>query len=206
MVRLTVSTTGLASGDNINVVGIVGTIEANNTWYIDVIDATHCDLRYSAYANAYVSGGTITTPCLELTQVQGGHIFGAGRTGTRIESSSANAAVICTNAMAFTRIENIQFAAHDNGIAFQLDKSGQMVDETVNLQSNTFQNCGFGGIGGHTPAYGLKIGYGQDMGSETSILNCYISGHSIAGIYPPNQNPATKDDRRRYFSMCEGHT
>ncbi len=180
-IRLTVSTTGLASGDNINVVGITGTTEANHSWFIDVIDASHCDLRYSGFINAYVSGGTITVPCLKFRMVQGGHIYGAGRTCTRLESASDNAAVVCTYAMAYSRIENISFAANNNGVAFQLDRSGMDTNLTVNLQSNTFMNCQFGGIGGSSPAYGLLIGYGQSMGSETTILNCYTGGCSIPG-------------------------
>lgn len=38
--------------------GVVGTTEANGTWVVTVIDATHVDLVASAFVNAYVSGGT----------------------------------------------------------------------------------------------------------------------------------------------------
>lgn len=59
LVRLTVgSATGYVTGAREIVTGIVGTTEANGSWLITVIDGTHVDLQGSAYANAYVSGGT----------------------------------------------------------------------------------------------------------------------------------------------------
>ena len=182
LIRLTVSTTGLTTGDNIHVVGVTGTTEANFPWFVTVIDATHLDLQQSTFTNGYVSGGTITTPCLRLRGVYGTKIYGDGKGVSRLESASPNAAVICTNAIGFSHISDLNFAADGNGIAFQLDWANADVG-TVSLQSNTFQNCMFGGIGGHTgPKYGLMIGAGQDMGSETMILNCYIGGCTVAGL------------------------
>lgn len=59
-VRLTVSsTTGMTTGDTRTVSGIVGTTEANGTWVITVIDATHIDLQGTTFANLYTSGGTV---------------------------------------------------------------------------------------------------------------------------------------------------
>jgi len=188
LIRLTVSTTGLTTGDNVHVVGVTGTTEANFPWFVTVIDATHLDLQMSAFANAYVSGGTITTPCLRLKSTQGALITGGGRMGTFIESASPNAAVVCTNGCAYSRFENLTFAADANGIAFQLDWANSDTG-TCALQSNTFHNVTFGGIGGHTaPKYGLMIGAGQDMGSETMVLNCYTGGCSVAGISTWNYN------------------
>lgn len=189
-VRLTVSTTGISTGDNVNVLGIVGTTEANQSWFVTVIDSTHIDLQNSVFSNAYVSGGTISTPCLRLRMVHGAHIYGAGRFSTRIESASAGSAVICTNRMSYSRIDNILFAAYDNGIAFQLDAQDGVNDPgaTTALQSNTFFNCFFGGVAGHPPAYGLKVGKGQTMGSENSIINCYFNGFTSAGISFWNYN------------------
>lgn len=188
LIRLTVSTTGISTGDNINVVGVGGTTEANHSWFVTVIDGTHLDLQHSAYVNAWTSGGTITTPCLKLRMVQGAYIFGAGRLSTRIESTSNNAAVICTNAFAYSRIDNLNFAARSGGIAFQLDAMEPDAGATVALQSNTFLNCFFGGVGGSLPDYGLKVGYGQKMGSEGSILNCFFNSCQIAGIFFGNYN------------------
>lgn len=59
-IRLTVSsTTGMTSGDVRIVSGIVGTTEANGTWTITVIDATHIDLQGTTFANLYTSGGIV---------------------------------------------------------------------------------------------------------------------------------------------------
>lgn len=59
LIRLAItSTRGIFSGSTMVVSGIVGTTEANGTWVVTVIDATHVDLVASTFANAYVSGGT----------------------------------------------------------------------------------------------------------------------------------------------------
>lgn len=61
VVRLSVNSTALAkTNDTCNVAGVTGTTEANGTWPLTVIDATHIELQGSVYANAYVSGGTAT--------------------------------------------------------------------------------------------------------------------------------------------------
>jgi hypothetical protein len=54
---------------------------------------------------------------------------------------------------------------------------------TAALQSNTFSEMYFG-----PGAYGLRIGAGGFMGSENLILNCYIGGQTIAGVYIANSN------------------
>lgn len=59
-VRLTVSsTTGMTTGDTRVVFGVGGTTEANGTWVITVIDATHIDLQGTTFANLYTSGGSV---------------------------------------------------------------------------------------------------------------------------------------------------
>lgn len=61
LIRLAIaSTVGMYTGNTSTVAGILGTTEANGTWVITVIDGTHIDLQGSAFANAYVSGGTAT--------------------------------------------------------------------------------------------------------------------------------------------------
>lgn len=64
LVRLTLNATSNANfniaGQNFIVVqGVVGTTEANGSWRVNIIDATHIDLIGSSFANAYVSGGAI---------------------------------------------------------------------------------------------------------------------------------------------------
>jgi len=53
------STARMATNDVASVSGVTGTTEANGTWSITVIDATHIELQSSVYANAYVSGGGV---------------------------------------------------------------------------------------------------------------------------------------------------
>lgn len=59
-IRLTVgSTSGIISGSYV-VSGVVGTTEANGTWYVNAVNNTHVDLLNSTFVNAYVSGGHVT--------------------------------------------------------------------------------------------------------------------------------------------------
>lgn len=59
LIRITTSTAhGYSTGDVVQIVGLVGTIEANGAWLITVINSTTFDLQNSAYVNARVSGGT----------------------------------------------------------------------------------------------------------------------------------------------------
>lgn len=59
-VRLTVaSTSGWTTGDTKTISGVAGTTEANGTWTITVVDATHIDLTAVSYVHAYTSGGVV---------------------------------------------------------------------------------------------------------------------------------------------------
>lgn len=64
LIRLTLNAVSNASfaiaGQNFIVVyDVLGTTEANGTWRVNIIDATHIDLVGSTFTNAYVSGGHI---------------------------------------------------------------------------------------------------------------------------------------------------
>lgn len=60
LIRLVVADSStFTTGQQKTVSDVVGTTEANGTWTVTVIDATHIDLQGSTFANAYVSGGTI---------------------------------------------------------------------------------------------------------------------------------------------------
>jgi hypothetical protein len=59
LIRLTVATATLSTGQYLSVSGVKGTLEANGDWTATVIDATHIDLQGSTFANAYVSGGIV---------------------------------------------------------------------------------------------------------------------------------------------------
>lgn len=63
LIRLTVtSTSGFTTGDVRRVSGVSGTVEANGTWTITVIDGTTLDLQGSAFVNTYSAAttGTVT--------------------------------------------------------------------------------------------------------------------------------------------------
>lgn len=60
LIRLTVGDTSTFATGQVKVVaGVVGTVEANDSWTITVVDATHIDLQGSTFTNNYISGGTI---------------------------------------------------------------------------------------------------------------------------------------------------
>lgn len=62
LIRVTTAAAhGMATGDGVTIAGVTGTTEANGEWAaVTVISATTFDLQGSAFANAYVSGGTFT--------------------------------------------------------------------------------------------------------------------------------------------------
>lgn len=179
-IRLACSTTGLTTGDNINVLVATGNTNAQQSWFIRVDDASHLTLLLSTFVAT--ATGTFSSPCLRVAQVQGGLIFGGGRF-TSLRSSSHGAAIFQTDGMGYTRIENLNFAAASRGIGLQLDANPARVSPTVNLQSNTVFNCYVQG-----GDWGIKIGAGQSMGSEHIILNSYVAGCAVAGVYVGNQN------------------
>jgi hypothetical protein len=61
VVRLNVSQAVLATtGDVVQVAGITGTVEANGTFPITVIDAQNIELQGTVFKNAYIGGGAAT--------------------------------------------------------------------------------------------------------------------------------------------------
>lgn len=72
-IKLEVTGHGFLDGDKIFVDTVVGTVEANGTWLIQVLDDDHFTLRGSTFVNAYVSGGTASPAVFVSTDV-GRHI------------------------------------------------------------------------------------------------------------------------------------
>jgi hypothetical protein len=61
LIRVAVAATAsLSTGQRVTISNATGTVEANGTWVITVIDGTHFDLVGSVFTNAWVSGGTIS--------------------------------------------------------------------------------------------------------------------------------------------------
>jgi hypothetical protein len=64
-VELTVnSTANVATGDTVNVSGVLGTTEANGAWTVTLVDSTHIILRTSVFVNTYTGGGV----AIDVTQ------------------------------------------------------------------------------------------------------------------------------------------
>jgi len=62
LIRVTNVAHGLTTNDYVDIVGVLGTVEANSEWKVTVIDADHFDLQGSSFTNAWTSGGTWTRP------------------------------------------------------------------------------------------------------------------------------------------------
>jgi hypothetical protein len=57
-IQVTATGHGFSTGRAVRIRNVAGTIEANGSWSITVIDANTFDLDGSTFSNAYVSGGT----------------------------------------------------------------------------------------------------------------------------------------------------
>lgn len=71
LIRVTSSTDhGLITGNSVTIASVVGTTEANGSWYIEKVDSDSFDLVNSTFVNAYVSGGSITNPVTILPGIE----------------------------------------------------------------------------------------------------------------------------------------
>lgn len=60
LIRITVpSTSGITTGNNVEIIGVVGTAEANGVWAVTLINSTQVDLIGSTFVNSYTSGGIL---------------------------------------------------------------------------------------------------------------------------------------------------
>ncbi|CAB4222065.1 hypothetical protein UFOVP1657_1, partial [uncultured Caudovirales phage] len=60
LIRITVSvTSGFITGQRAIISNVEGSIEANDSWIITVVNTTQIDLQDSVFVNAYTSGGYI---------------------------------------------------------------------------------------------------------------------------------------------------
>ena len=60
LIKITTSSAhGLTTGDYVTIEGVTGTVEANQTAYITVVDSTNFTIDDSTFENAYVSGGVV---------------------------------------------------------------------------------------------------------------------------------------------------
>lgn len=123
------------------------------------------------------------TAALVFTRVNGGKIFGAGRTVSRIIQATSNLNCITVNGMVYTTFSDMWFEASGaSARVFDLSWDG---NGGVALQEVKFDNCYFDGNG--TALRGIDIGRGGFMGSECVILNCFVDS-CVQGIRVSNQN------------------
>ncbi len=60
LIRVTIGSAAseYATSDKVNIIGVLGTTEANGNWTITVVNSTTFDLQGSTFSHAYTSGGT----------------------------------------------------------------------------------------------------------------------------------------------------
>jgi hypothetical protein len=121
-----------------------------------------------------------TTATIELTNVRGGHIFGAGRFTTTI-NNIAGTSVFRTNGFEYSRVEMMMLTtAEHRADIFDLDWTNT---GGTALQSNTFADISFEG-----GAVGVNIGKSDFMGSENLFINCFFARCAVAGVKTSNYN------------------
>jgi len=179
LVRLTVaSTAGLVNGDMVYVRGVTGTTNANGSYRIGNLDATHMTLLDAAggvaFNAAWTGGGTVCPPALRIKSVHGARIYGDGKAVSNLICNTSGCAVLSTNGFQYSHVHDISLVG-TAGIGFDCNMVGG--DATTNCQSNVFTNCRFGG-----GDYGCALGMGQSMGSEMTFLGCYVGTGTKAGI------------------------
>ena len=129
----------------------------------------------------FPNGWYIINEPIRLRSVMGAHIFGESRKAT-IQNNQTGGSIFITNGFMYSKVERLSLSltGGGEGVCFDMnwDNTG-----SASLQSNTFADVGMGGGG-----FGLKIGHGGYMGSEISLLNCYLGSHSVAGLYMGNYN------------------
>lgn len=186
------STTTRALGDryaeviNVKDYGAVGDGSHDDTTNIQAaIDAAfgsaaspHGGSNYTANKPLFFPNGHYkTTSSLNLTGVQGAHIYGAGRFTTTIENA-AGGNVFTTNGFQYSRVEMLHLKTSGTGVCFDLNYDG-LGTWSVSCQSNTFSDCFF-----EAGAYGVRIanGGGTAQGSENLFLNCFWISQTTAGL------------------------
>lgn len=152
-----------STADVVVVSDVVGTTEANGTWTITVIDATHFDLDGSTFANAYVSGGIADDTSL----TPAGTMPSDGEPGTAISIE------------AFLQLlaDRTQFLAQRGTVKSEtfLGSGSLVVPDDVRVMD--LEGCGAGGGGaGGTPgsSAGTDYGIGGGGGGGAQFVKCSV--------------------------------
>jgi hypothetical protein len=186
LIRLSVASTATFATSQVKTVSdVVGTTEANGTWTITVVDATHIDLQGSTFTNAYVSGGTIgggveeislgvgltltgsiLTASLALAGAQGLFVFNNVGTPNSIIDITADQAVMTTGtASIYASGVSVSINTSVTG-ANGMDSGGRPTSGWVNvfLISDGTTTAGLGSLSATAPtmpgAYTFKVRVG----------------------------------------------
>ena len=200
-IQLTLSglgTSGMNVKQAINVSGVVGTTEANNTWFYTIDSGTQITLLNSTFTHAYTSGGTLANAALNFYAVQGAKVFGGGRFATTIFSNVTSGMTISCNGVGYSSFSDMEIQGSPSGVAFDLNWDNVAVQST---QSNSFRDMFFDGVS-NAGFVGLQIGAGGFQCSENLIENCFFSGLTIAGLSVRNFNALAQTVIGGDFQSC----
>lgn len=194
-VRLTVSsTTGMTTGDTRTVFGVGGTTEANGTWVITVIDATHIDLQGTTFANLYTSGGAVNgrwdgTNTNNWVTTSGGTNYGQTVPGSAdavtLDGSSGGGTVTVNTTVTVQSITcgaftgTLDFSANNNNVT--LSASGGFNGSgtgtrTINLGNGTWTLSNTSGV----TLFNMATTTGLTFNANSSTIN--FSGAPIGSV------------------------
>lgn len=196
-IRLTVPSTATFTAAQVETVaGVVGTTEANGTWTLTIVDATHVDLVGSTFTNAYVSGGTLGGGVSELALGTGlSMVFStlngsqpmagaagltvtnnAGTPNTIIDVTADQAVIYGGNATAYAINISVSINTSVNG-ANGMDTGGRPTSGWVNvfLISNGASTAGLASLSATAPAlpsgytFAVRVGAMRTDGSQNFL-------------------------------------
>jgi hypothetical protein len=135
---------------------------------------------------------------LRIDNLVGGRVVGDGRLACHLANVTAGQPAVQTNGCSRSRFEGL------SAVGFDLSWDGGNPPPHHNnaLQSNTFADCFFYGTSLAAGGYGLRIGQGGYMGSETLILNCSFA-NSWNGLEICNYNALQVTVVGGNFSSCK---
>lgn len=129
-IRLQVgSTSHFINGSSVLVQSVGGTIEANGTWMILIVDATHVDLQGSVYVNAWTSGGSMEGNDAFAVDLVGSafvHTYISGGTTSTPVQIPTPYALGDLPTLYFTQSDDVLFITHPSYPAATLSRSSNV--------------------------------------------------------------------------------
>lgn len=143
------------------------------------------------------AGEYLLSRSLQINDLVGGRATGVGRLSCHLSHVTAGQPAVVTNGCARSKFDGISFKGFD----LNWDKTHGPNSGNA-LQSNTFQDCYFYGTSTSSGGYGLRIGQGDYMGSENTILNCSFA-NAWNGLEVLNYNALQNTVIGGNFSSCK---